>query len=233
MSDMDARLGQMFAIVMLAGAAMLSHRRRRGTGGRWLRSSGASAAEGSGWLPLRDDESDDHSGRRDHRAGHHRRGLRHAHRARRSLPGPGADHACARRSCGPWAMRASAASRSWRRGHPGPGERFDVPRNLPQAAHPRHVVVVDHRIEHRRGLERHRIRDRAGRHGPLGRGNGQLRHRPGLRCPDAAGAARTAIPGATSAATGKPLLGEGILAGVLLLLGASGLAFARRRRADD
>jgi hypothetical protein len=44
--------------------------------------------------------------------------------------------------------------------------------------------------------------------------------------------ATTAIPGATSAATGKPVLGEGILAGVMLLLGASGLEFARRRRAD-
>jgi hypothetical protein len=44
--------------------------------------------------------------------------------------------------------------------------------------------------------------------------------------------ATTAIPGATSAVTGKPLLGEGILAAVVLLLGASGLEFARRRRAD-
>ncbi len=44
--------------------------------------------------------------------------------------------------------------------------------------------------------------------------------------------ATTAIPGATSAATGKPLLGEGILAAVVLLLGAGGLEFARRRRAD-
>jgi len=44
--------------------------------------------------------------------------------------------------------------------------------------------------------------------------------------------ATTPIPGATSAATGKPLLGEGILAAVVLLLGASGLEFARRRRAD-
>lgn len=44
--------------------------------------------------------------------------------------------------------------------------------------------------------------------------------------------ATTAIPGATSAATGKPLLGEGILAAVMLLLGASGLEFARRRRPD-
>ena len=43
--------------------------------------------------------------------------------------------------------------------------------------------------------------------------------------------ATTAIPGATSAVTGKPLLGEGILAAVVLLLGASGLEFARRRRA--
>jgi hypothetical protein len=46
-----------------------------------------------------------------------------------------------------------------------------------------------------------------------------------------AGGATTAIPGATSATTGKPLLGEGILAAVVLLLGASGLEFARRRRA--
>jgi len=45
--------------------------------------------------------------------------------------------------------------------------------------------------------------------------------------------ARTAIPGATSATTGKPLLGEGIVAGVLLLLGASRVAFAGRRRAND
>lgn len=43
--------------------------------------------------------------------------------------------------------------------------------------------------------------------------------------------ATTAIPGATSAVTGKPLLGEGILAAAMLLLGASGLAVARRRRA--
>ena len=72
-----------------------------------------------------------------------------------------------------------------RRGHPGPGKRLDVPRNLPQAAHPRHVVAVDHRIEHPRGVERHRLRDRPGHHGPLGRAKGQLRHRSGLRCPDA------------------------------------------------
>jgi hypothetical protein len=44
--------------------------------------------------------------------------------------------------------------------------------------------------------------------------------------------ATTAIPGATSAPTGKPLLGEGILAAVVLMLGASGLEFARRRRTD-
>ncbi len=43
--------------------------------------------------------------------------------------------------------------------------------------------------------------------------------------------ATTPIPGATRAVTGKPLLGEGILAAVLLLLGAGGLEFARRRRA--
>ena len=47
-----------------------------------------------------------------------------------------------------------------------------------------------------------------------------------------ASGATTAIPGATRAVTGKPLLGEGILAAVLLLLGASGLEFARRRRTD-
>jgi len=40
-----------------------------------------------------------------------------------------------------------------------------------------------------------------------------------------------AIPGATTAATGQPFLGEGILAGLLLLLGATGLGYARRRRA--
>lgn len=38
------------------------------------------------------------------------------------------------------------------------------------------------------------------------------------------------IQGATSAATGVPLLGEGILAASLLLLGAGGLAVAVRRR---
>ena len=38
------------------------------------------------------------------------------------------------------------------------------------------------------------------------------------------------IQGATSAATGVPLLGEGILAGALILLGAGGLAVAVRRR---
>jgi hypothetical protein len=38
------------------------------------------------------------------------------------------------------------------------------------------------------------------------------------------------IRGATSAATGVPLLGEGILAGALILLGAGGLAVAVRRR---
>jgi hypothetical protein len=42
----------------------------------------------------------------------------------------------------------------------------------------------------------------------------------------------SAIPGATSPVTGKPLLGEGILATVVLMLGASGLEFARRRRTD-
>lgn len=41
----------------------------------------------------------------------------------------------------------------------------------------------------------------------------------------------SAIPGATKAVTGKPLLGEGILAGLLLATGAGGLAYVRRRRA--
>jgi hypothetical protein len=39
------------------------------------------------------------------------------------------------------------------------------------------------------------------------------------------------VPGATTPTTGKPFLGEGILAGALVLLGATGLAYARRRRA--
>jgi len=39
-----------------------------------------------------------------------------------------------------------------------------------------------------------------------------------------------AIPGATRAVTGKPFIGEGILAGVLVLLGASGLGVGWRRR---
>jgi len=38
------------------------------------------------------------------------------------------------------------------------------------------------------------------------------------------------IQGATSAATGKPVLGEAILAGTLILLGGGGLMTARRRR---
>jgi hypothetical protein len=41
----------------------------------------------------------------------------------------------------------------------------------------------------------------------------------------------TQVRGATSATTGKPLLGEGILAGALLLLGAGGIAAVGRRRA--
>ena len=44
------------------------------------------------------------------------------------------------------------------------------------------------------------------------------------------GTAASGIPGATGASTGKPFLGEGILAGLLLLLGAAGLSYARRRR---
>ena len=38
------------------------------------------------------------------------------------------------------------------------------------------------------------------------------------------------IPGATAASTGEPFLGEGILAGLLLLLGATGLGYAHRLR---
>jgi hypothetical protein len=45
------------------------------------------------------------------------------------------------------------------------------------------------------------------------------------------GTAPSPIPGATGATTGKPFLGEGILAGLLLLLGVIGLGYARRRRA--
>ena len=45
------------------------------------------------------------------------------------------------------------------------------------------------------------------------------------------GTATCAVPGATGATTGKPFLGEGILAGLLVLLGATGLGYARRRRA--
>jgi hypothetical protein len=40
----------------------------------------------------------------------------------------------------------------------------------------------------------------------------------------------TTIPGATSSVTGKPFVGEGILAGALIALGVIGLAVARRRR---
>ena len=40
----------------------------------------------------------------------------------------------------------------------------------------------------------------------------------------------TAIPGATKAVTGKPFLGEGILAAALVVLGISGLAVGYRRR---
>jgi hypothetical protein len=46
-----------------------------------------------------------------------------------------------------------------------------------------------------------------------------------------AGTAASAIPGATGATTGKPFLGEGIAAALLLLLGVAGLGYARRRRA--
>ena len=42
--------------------------------------------------------------------------------------------------------------------------------------------------------------------------------------------ARGPVPGATSAGTGKPLLGEGLLAGALVLSGAGGIGCARRRR---
>jgi len=44
------------------------------------------------------------------------------------------------------------------------------------------------------------------------------------------GTTATTIPGATSSVTGKPFLGEGILAGLLVALGVTGLAIARRRR---
>ena len=44
------------------------------------------------------------------------------------------------------------------------------------------------------------------------------------------GTASSTIPGATGATTGKPFLGEAILAGLLLLLGAAGLGYARCRR---
>ena len=42
--------------------------------------------------------------------------------------------------------------------------------------------------------------------------------------------AATVIPGATTSPTGKPLIGEAALAGVLVLLGAGGLAVRWRRR---
>jgi hypothetical protein len=48
--------------------------------------------------------------------------------------------------------------------------------------------------------------------------------------PDFAVLAQGAIPGATTPATGKPFLGEEILAGLLLLLGIGGLVCAVRRR---
>jgi hypothetical protein len=44
------------------------------------------------------------------------------------------------------------------------------------------------------------------------------------------GSAMTQVPGATTPVTGKPLLGEGILAGALVLAGAGGVAASRRRR---
>jgi hypothetical protein len=40
----------------------------------------------------------------------------------------------------------------------------------------------------------------------------------------------TPVPGATVPVTGKPLLGEGVLAGALVLAGAGGVAASRRRR---
>ena len=43
----------------------------------------------------------------------------------------------------------------------------------------------------------------------------------------------TPIPGATTPVTGKPLLGEGILAVVLVLAGTGGVAVSRRRRVRD
>jgi hypothetical protein len=44
------------------------------------------------------------------------------------------------------------------------------------------------------------------------------------------GPTSASIPGGTTAPTGKPFLGQGILAGVLLLLGAGGIVRARRPR---
>jgi hypothetical protein len=43
------------------------------------------------------------------------------------------------------------------------------------------------------------------------------------------GTTATTIPGATTPVTGKPFLGEGILAGLLVVLGVSGLAVGYRR----
>ena len=48
--------------------------------------------------------------------------------------------------------------------------------------------------------------------------------------PAPGGAVHQPVPGATRAGTGKPLLGEGILAGTLLLAGTGGIAYVRRRR---
>jgi hypothetical protein len=55
-------------------------------------------------------------------------------------------------------------------------------------------------------------------------------HDPSFAVLAPAGPAVAPIAGATGPTTGKPFLGEGILAGVLLLLGMAGLGFALRRR---
>lgn len=65
-----------------------------------------------------------------------------------------------------------------------------------------------------------------------GRATVTFDHDPNFAVLASAGTAGSSIPGATGATTGQPFLGEGILAGLLLLVGALGLGYARRRRAD-
>jgi len=55
-------------------------------------------------------------------------------------------------------------------------------------------------------------------------------HDPNFAVLAPTGTAASTIPGATGATTGKPFLGEALLAGLLVLLGATGLGYARRRR---